>query len=83
MLQDPSPPRTLESDGIIEDSQRQESSLYEASPPRSVVPKGHTSAETAGKSQETISRRVQEGEARETRRKEVQQGEETSKEPPR
>ena len=44
------------------------------------MPKGPTLAEMARKAQETLSRGVQEGEARETRKKEVQQGEETSKE---
>ena len=73
-------PRLLDTNGIIEDSQRQESSSHEASPPSSFVPEGSTSAETGGKAQEVISQEVQEGEALETMLEEVQQGGETSTE---
>ena len=69
----PRRPRPLESDESTEDSQRQEASLLEAHTPRKVVPKGPTSAETAGNARETLSRGVQGGEARGIRKKEVQQ----------
>ena len=72
--------KPLKSEGIIKDSQRQESSSHEASPRRGFVPKIPTSAETVGKAQEALSQGVQEGEALETRLKEVQQGGETSTE---
>ena len=72
-------PRRSESDGIIENSKRQESLYYEASPPSSFVPEVPTSAETGGKAQEALSQVVQEG-ALETMWKEVQQGGETSTE---
>ena len=67
--------KPLKSEGIIEDSQRQESSSHEASPRRGFVPKIPTSAETVGKAQEALSQVVQEREALETRPKEVQQAE--------
>ena len=59
-------PRLSESDVTIEDSQCQESSSHDASPPSSFVPEVPASAETGGKAQEALSQVVQEGELLET-----------------
>ena len=64
-------PRLLEPGGITKDSQRQESSSHEVSPPSSFVPEVSTLAETGGKAQEAPSQEVQEKEAQDTRLEEV------------
>ena len=53
-------PRLSDSDGIIADSQRQESSSYEASPQSSFASKVPTSDKTGGEAQEARSQVVQE-----------------------
>ena len=57
-------PRSIEMDGIIEGSPRQESSSYKAFPLRRVALEVPTSAKTVGKAQEAPSQVVQEEEAR-------------------
>ena len=59
-------PRSLEKDGIIKGSPRQELSSHKASPPRIVALKVPTSTETGGKAQEALSQVDQREEAIQT-----------------
>ena len=73
-------PRSIEMDGIIQGSPRQELSSQKASPLRRVALEVPTSAETVGKAQEAPSQVVQEEDALGTRLEGGQQEGETSTE---